>query len=106
MSSKNRIHIWIPALVIGALAAISSPALIARDLGINQPGAIGNAAGDAGINQPGAVGNAAGDAGINQPGAVGNAAGDAGINQPGAVGNATNRRAAANSSLNRLDRRR
>ena len=83
MSSANRIPLSIPALVVGVLVTISSPSLFARDIGINQPGAIGNPAGDPGINQPGAVGNRAGDPGINQPGAIGNAAVNPGLNRPG-----------------------
>ena len=89
---------WISAIVVGAMVAGLSGTLHARDRGVNQPGAAGNAgpAGpgrDPGFNQPGAAGNkgaAAKDPGKNQPGAAGNVCApgrDHGVNQPGAAGN-------------------
>lgn len=57
---------WICGLAIGVAIAAFSPALYARDPGINQPGAVG---GTAGVGAPG-VGVR--DPGLNQPGAMGN----------------------------------
>ena len=59
-------------LTVGAALAVLSGALQARDLGRNQPGAIG---GTAGVGAPG-VGVR--DPGINQPGAAGNVGGPTG----------------------------
>ena len=97
----------VSALIAGVLAASMSASVQARDRGINQPGAAGNAVAgpggagvDPGINQPGRAGNvgtpgaagaagAVGDPGVNQPGRAGNAGGtarDPGVNQPGTRG--------------------
>lgn len=92
-------NVLISALMAGALVASLPAVSHARDRGVNQPGAAGNAAAgpggpgrDPGINQPGAAGNVGGpgpakDPGINQPGAAGNVGKDPGVNQPGAAGN-------------------
>ena len=72
MKDATRAQLWVSALIIGVMVASSPDALFARDRGVNQPGAAGNAGRDAGVNQPGAAGNAGRDAGVNQPGAAGN----------------------------------
>ena len=101
MNNATRCKKWVSILIGGAMALTMPGALLARDAGINQPGAAGNAGPggpgkDPGVNQPGRAGNkragAAKDPGINQPGAAGNVGGagpgkDPGVNQPGAAGN-------------------
>ena len=107
MNTVKQRHTWIPALIVGALIAGTTGALYARDRGVNQAGAAGNAATDPGVNQPGKAGNAqAGkkhkpgrgirrDRGANQPGVAGNVGAappvDAGRNQPGRVGGGAGR---------------
>ena len=102
MNNVKQCRTWVPALIIGALIASISGALLARDPGANQPGAAGNAATDPGANQPGKAGNAQTprkkhkrDRGANQPGAAGNVGApppvDAGRNQPGRVGGGAGR---------------
>jgi hypothetical protein len=78
---------WGRALIVGVLLTVLPCALYARDRGVNQPGAAGNAGRDPGVNQPGAAGNVGHDPGVNQPGAAGNVGHDPGVNQPGAAGN-------------------
>ena len=97
----NRSINWVAvaaAMVIGSSLPFPADAQ-RRDLGVNQPGAVGNRGGrDLGVNQPGVIGNAGyagsarqvraiSDPGLNQPGAVGNRGRDPGFNQPGAAGN-------------------
>jgi hypothetical protein len=78
MNKARRGSKWIAAVIIGVMVVSLPCMLLARDRGINQPGAVGNAGGvDPGLNQPGAAGNVGGagvgtDPGVNQPGAVGN----------------------------------
>ena len=74
-------------IFISALVVALPGSSIARDPGVNQPGAAGNVGRDPGINQPGPAGNVGRDPGINQPGPAGNVGRDPGINQPGAAGN-------------------
>lgn len=64
----------------GVAIVVLAGAALARDRGVNQPGAVGNPRADPGFNQPGAVGNV----GVGAPG-VG--VRDPGINQPGVAGN-------------------
>ena len=74
MPNKRRMLALMIAATVVALPGVAQ----ARDRGVNQPGAVGNAgpAGkDPGINQPGAAGNVKPDAkdpGVNQPGEAGN----------------------------------
>ena len=78
MNKARRSDRWIAAVIIGVMVVSLPCTLLARDRGINQPGAVGNAGGvDPGLNQPGAAGNVGG-AGVG---------GDPGVNQPGAVAN-------------------
>ena len=104
MNKANFGKFAVSALIAGVLAASISVSAQARDRGVNQPGAAGNAVAgpggagvDPGINQPGRAGNvgtpgaagAARDPGVNQPGRAGNAGGtprDPGVNQPGTRG--------------------
>ena len=93
MKKAFRTRLMRVMLVVGAGAICTSGAL-ARDRGINQPGAAGGTAGvgapeaggrDPGLNQPGAAGNrGVGAPGVGAPG-VGRR--DPGINQPGIAGN-------------------
>jgi hypothetical protein len=111
MSDRRSFRI---CLVTAALALGVAPSIsMARDPGINQPGALGNPRADPGLNQPGAVGNVGAGApgvgvapGVGAPG-VGVAPGvgapgrgvtpgvgapgvglvDPGLNQPGVAGN-------------------
>lgn len=52
-------RLFINAAVVGAIALSIPTQAIARDPGVNQPGAVGNTGvgRDPGVNQPGAVGN-------------------------------------------------
>lgn len=102
-------NVWSSALLLGALVIAAPGALLARDRGVNQPGAVGNPRADPGFNQPGAVGNVGVGApgvgiapglgapgpgvapGVGAPGLGVGAPGvgfrDPGLNQPGVVGN-------------------
>lgn len=83
MSSDRKVQAL--ALVVAALAAALPAAALARDWGVNQPGALGNPRMDPGLNQPGAAGNVGvGGPGVGAPGA---GVRDPGLNQPGAAGN-------------------
>jgi|APFre7841882724_1041349.scaffolds.fasta_scaffold42513_1 hypothetical protein len=87
----NRPSRWAFAWLFGALLVALPGTPLARDPGINQPGALGNRRADPGINQPGAVGNV----GVGAPGvgvlpgvgAPGVGVVDPGLNQPGVAGN-------------------
>lgn len=65
MNNATRCKKWVSILIGGAMALTVPGALLARDAGINQPGAAGNAG-------PGGPGK---DPGVNQPGAAGNRGG-------------------------------
>jgi len=65
------------SLVLGLVISLMPSTLLARDPGLNQPGAVGNVGVDPGLNQPGAAGNVGApvrryDPGFNRPGAMGN----------------------------------
>ena len=91
MSHTTRFHKGVPALIVGALIASVPGALLARDRGVNQPGAAGNPAGDPGVNQPGVTctpgapgaPGTPGAPGVGAPGTPGGTPANPGVNKPG-----------------------